>query len=351
MMSSIGDRIRGSRDQETKRLPGLSSSGGSVRGSGDEEVRRQQDMSSIGELIRDLSAELSQLKQNREVLEKLRRLSNSSGAGAGLGAGAGSVAGGGAGAEEGSGAGKKAGPGVGAGAGAGAGENPGAGAGAGIGGEAKTRIKEGAGAGPTFERGAGPAEVLERLRRHSFKESLFSSSPSPPRESPPRFTTYTQLKEKVHGRDQIQELGELRSRRHSTVLPPRSSLLEEQERRGRRHSSIHPVYELDEEEQEELYSETDLEEELSESGSELSCSSCSLLPTSSCSSCDELMSDPSSCDELWLLPQQVLAMDVDDLQASCPLPSSSQEDLRFARASPSKSTFWMYTVQGRLRAC
>ena len=28
----------------------------------------------------------------------------------------------------------------------------------------------------------------------------------------------------------------------------------------------------------------------------------------------ELMSDPSSCDELWLLPQQVLAMDVDLLQ-------------------------------------
>jgi len=195
--------------------------------------------------------------------------------------------------------------------------------------------------------------VLERLRRHSFKESLFSSSPSPPRESPPRFTTYTQQKEKLQKGAQIQELGELRSRRHSNILPPRSSLLEEQERKGRRHSSIQPVCELMEE-QEELYSETDLQEELSDSGSELSCSSCSVLPTSSlssCSSCDELMSDPSSCDELWLLPQQVLAMDVDDLQASCPLPSNSQEDLRFARASPSKSTFWMYTVQGRLRAC
>merc|ERR1711981_353566 len=73
----------------------------------------------------------------------------------------------------------------------------------------------------------------------------------------------------------------------------------------------------------------------------------------------ELMSDPSSCDELWLLPQQVLAMDVDLLQAELPLSRSSaaaedqrSEDLRFARASPSKSTFWMYSVvQGRLRSC
>lgn len=65
----------------------------------------------------------------------------------------------------------------------------------------------------------------------------------------------------------------------------------------------------------------------------------------------ELMSDPSACDELWLLPQQVLAMDVDLLQAELSMPSSSREGLRFARASPSKSTFWMYTVQGRLRAC
>merc|ERR1711874_798814 len=65
------------------------------------------------------------------------------------------------------------------------------------------------------------------------------------------------------------------------------------------------------------------------------------------SSESELMSDPSSCDELWLLPQQVLAMDVDLLQAELPLSRSSSEDLRpedlrFARASPSKSTFWMY---------
>merc|ERR1711972_957042 len=75
------------------------------------------------------------------------------------------------------------------------------------------------------------------------------------------------------------------------------------------------------------------------------------------SSESELMSDPSSCDELWLLPQQVLAMDVDLLQAELPLSRSSSEDLRpedlrFARASPSKSTFWMYSVvQGRLRSC
>merc|ERR1712083_1269438 len=75
------------------------------------------------------------------------------------------------------------------------------------------------------------------------------------------------------------------------------------------------------------------------------------------SSESELMSDPSSCDELWLLPQQVLAMDVDLLQAELPLSRSSTddlrpEDLRFARASPSKSTFWMYSVvQGRLRSC
>lgn len=71
----------------------------------------------------------------------------------------------------------------------------------------------------------------------------------------------------------------------------------------------------------------------------------------------ELMSDPSSCDELWLLPQQVLAIDVDLLQAELPLSRSSTEDLRpedlrFARASPSKSTFWMYSVvQRRLRSC
>merc|ERR1719490_138311 len=63
----------------------------------------------------------------------------------------------------------------------------------------------------------------------------------------------------------------------------------------------------------------------------------------------ELMSDPSSCDELWLLPQQVLAIDVDLLQAELPLSRSSTEDLRpedlrFARASPGKSTFWMYSV-------
>merc|ERR1712223_694330 len=77
------------------------------------------------------------------------------------------------------------------------------------------------------------------------------------------------------------------------------------------------------------------------------------------SSESELMSDPVSCDELWLLPQQVLAMDVDLLQAELPLSRSSaaaedqrSEDLRFARASPSKSTFWMYSVvQGRLRSC
>merc|ERR1712083_850380 len=77
------------------------------------------------------------------------------------------------------------------------------------------------------------------------------------------------------------------------------------------------------------------------------------------SSESELMSDLSSCDELWLLPQQVLAMDVDLLQAELPLSRSSaaaedqrSEDLRFARASPSKSTFWMYSVvQGRLRSC
>merc|ERR550532_2980267 len=41
----------------------------------------------------------------------------------------------------------------------------------------------------------------------------------------------------------------------------------------------------------------------------------------------ELMSDPSSCDELWLLPQQVLAIDVDLLQAELPLSRSSTEDL------------------------
>merc|ERR1712083_960540 len=75
------------------------------------------------------------------------------------------------------------------------------------------------------------------------------------------------------------------------------------------------------------------------------------------SSESELMSDPSSCHELWLLPQQVLAMDFDLLQAELPLSRSSTddlrpEDLRFARASPSKSTFWMYSVvQGRLRSC
>merc|ERR1712113_180003 len=75
------------------------------------------------------------------------------------------------------------------------------------------------------------------------------------------------------------------------------------------------------------------------------------------SSESELMSDPSSCDELWLLPQQVLAMDVDLLQAELPLSGTSAEDLRaedlrFARASPSKSTFWMYSVvHGRLRSC
>merc|ERR1712130_46045 len=59
----------------------------------------------------------------------------------------------------------------------------------------------------------------------------------------------------------------------------------------------------------------------------------------------------------WLLPQQVLAIDIDLLQAELPLSRSSTEDLRpedlrFARASPSKSTFWMYSVvQGRLRSC
>lgn len=65
----------------------------------------------------------------------------------------------------------------------------------------------------------------------------------------------------------------------------------------------------------------------------------------------ELMSDPSSCDELWLLPQQVLAMDVELLQEELSFSCSPRELLRFARASPSKSTFWMYSVQGRLRAC
>merc|ERR1712108_74311 len=48
----------------------------------------------------------------------------------------------------------------------------------------------------------------------------------------------------------------------------------------------------------------------------------------SMSSESESMSDPSSCDELWLLPQQVLAMDVDLLQAELPLSRSSSEDLR-----------------------
>jgi len=282
---------------------------------------REESVSAIGDLIKDLSAELEQLKQNRRVLESLRRHSTTT-------------------------------------------EAP----------PVMSKPPKGQNSGST---GGSRLPMMGEQRR---------------RNKPPRaeFTTYADLLETMctsRPNAATQRQRSPTSRRHSSVVLPTSSslLLRENSKPSRPKrfstsgsgsllsSSACPVVK-----EEEPACETYSCDQLVIKAKSLSCNSLdsasSHSPPSSTSSSlsssdsmadlgseqsseSELMSDPSSCDELWLLPQQVLAMDVDLLQAELPLSRSSSEDLRpedlrFARASPSKSTFWMYSVvQGRLRSC
>jgi len=269
---------------------------------------REESVSAIGDLIKDLSAELEQLKQNRRVLESLRRHSTT--------------------------------------------EKP----------PVMSKPPKGQNSGST---GGSTLLVAERRRKPSQKRS--------------EFTTYADLLETMCTRPSAAAHQQSPSRRHSSVVLPTSSSsqLRGESKRfstagGSLLSSASRVVQ-EEEPACETYSCDQLvtiTKSLSldslnsvSSHSPLSSSSPSLSSESMTdlgseqSTESELMSDPSSCDELWLLPQQVLAMDVDLLQAELPLSRSSTEDLRpedlrFARASPSKSTFWMYSVvQGRLRSC
>jgi len=278
---------------------------------------REESVSAIGDLIKDLSAELEQLKQNRRVLESLRRNSTS---------------------------------------------------------EAPPVISK-----PPKGQNSGSRLMMGELRRRK-----------PPR---PEFTTYADLLETMcTASPSATAHQQSPSRRHSSVvLPTASSLLraESKTSQPKRFStaggsllSSSACRVVKEKEEPVVARETYSCDQLVTITKSLSCNSLDSLvsesshsPPSSISpsmsyesesmtdlgseqsSESELMSDPSSCDELWLLPQQVLAMDVDLLQAELPLSRSSTEDLRpedlrFARASPSKSTFWMYSVvQGRLRSC
>merc|ERR1711874_168937 len=273
---------------------------------------REESVSAIGDLIKDLSAELEQLKQNRRVLESLRRNSTS---------------------------------------------------------EAPPVISK-----PPKGQNSGSRLMMGELRRRK-----------PPR---PEFTTYADLLETMSTASPSAAAHQQSpSRRHSSVvLPTYSSLLraESKPSQPKRLSTAggsllsssacrvvkekeEPVVTRETYSCDQLVTITkSLDSLVSESSHSPPSSISPSMSSESESMTDlgseqssesELMSDPSSCDELWLLPQQVLAMDVDLLQAELPLSRSSSEDLRpedlrFARASPSKSTFWMYSVvQGRLRSC
>merc|ERR1719397_388391 len=283
---------------------------------------REESVSAIGDLIKDLSAELEQLKQNRQVLESLRRHSTTT-------------------------------------------EAP----------PVMSKPPKGQNSGST---GGSRLPMMGEQRRRK-----------PPRAE---FTTYADLLETMctsPPNAATQRQRSPTSRRHSSVVLPTSSSLLMRENskpsRPKRFSTsgsgslLSSIAACPVVKEEEPACETYSCDQLVIKAKSLSCnsldsssshsppSSPSSSPSSSDSMADlgseqstsesELMSDPSSCDELWLLPQQVLAMDVDLLQAELPLSRSSTEDLRpedlrFARASPSKSTFWMYSVvQGRLRSC
>jgi len=279
---------------------------------------RDENVSAIGDLIKDLSAELEQLKENRRVLESLRRHSST---------------------------------------------------------EAPVMAK------PPKGQSSGGGVISDRVRR-------------PPARA--EFTTYADLLEtmcptsmpRAHRQSSSTAHRQpVTSRRHSSVVIPKTSSLVSNQQdinkklfptkrfsptRGSLIDNAFPLVKEEKEQMCETYSCDQLVTRRSLSVDSLdsatshspSSSKSSLSSTESISdtlsdlsSESELMSDPASCDELWLLPQQVLAMDVDVLQAELPLSGTSAEDLRaedlrFARASPSKSTFWMYSVvQGRLRSC
>merc|ERR1719367_1635683 len=280
---------------------------------------RDENVSAIGDLIKDLSAELEQLKQNRRVLESLRRHSST--------------------------------------------EKP-----------PNVMSKPPKGQNSTGSR----LTTAERRRKPPLRKA--------------EFTTYADLLSETMCSAPASAHRQSPSRRHSSVLLPTSSspLLRGEDSKPLQNkrfstnggsllsSSVCQVVREEEEPACETYSCDQLVTKVIKSLSCNSLNSCtsissqsppssspSLSPSESLTDLgseqsqteSELMSDPSSCDELWLLPQQVLAIDVDLLQAELPLSRSSTEDLRpedlrFARASPSKSTFWMYSVvQGRLRSC
>lgn len=279
---------------------------------------REESVSAIGDLIKDLSAELEQLKQNRRVLESLRRQSST--------------------------------------------EKP-----------PNVMSKPPKGQNSTGSR----LTTSERRRKAPLRKA--------------EFTTYADLLSETMCTP-ASAPRQSPSRRHSSVVLPTSSSplmrgVESKPLQPKRFStaggsllssSVCRVVREEEEPACETYSCDQLVTKVIKSLSCNSLNSCnsisshsppssspSLSPSESLTDLgseqsqteSELMSDPSSCDELWLLPQQVLAIDIDLLQAELPLSRSSTEDLRpedlrFARASPSKSTFWMYSVvQGRLRSC
>ena len=241
---------------------------------------REESVSAIGDLIKDLSAELEQLKQNRRVLESLRRHSST---------------------------------------------------------ETPVMSKP-----PKVESGMMTMGDCERQRKPpraefttyaDLLETICKSPSSETKRMSPSLETKRMLPSSAHRQSP--------SRRHSSVVLPASSLLRELKTESLKPSqakrfstsgsslfsrSACPV--VKEEEPCETYSCDQLviakSTSLDSLNSATSHSPPSSSPSLSTDSMDdlgseqsiesELMSDPSSCDELWLLPQQVLAMDVDLLQ-------------------------------------
>ena len=236
---------------------------------------RDESVSAIGDLIKDLSAELEQLKENRRVLESLRRHSST---------------------------------------------------------EAPVVAK------PPKGQSSGGGVISDRVRR-------------PPARA--EFTTYADLLETMcktstppahRQSSSTAHRQPVTSRRHSSVVIPKTSSLVSNQQdinkklfptkrfsptRGSLIGNAFPLVKEEKEQVFETYSCDQLVTRRSLSVDSLdsatshspSSSKSSLSSTESMSdtgsdlsSESELMSDPASCDELWLLPQQVLAMDVDLLQ-------------------------------------
>ena len=246
---------------------------------------REESVSAIGDLIKDLSAELEQLKQNRRVLESLRRHSTTE--------------------------------------------------------------------SPVMSKPPKVESRMMTMGESGIMGGRQTLGDCERQRKPPRaeFTTYADLLETMSmcksPSAEIKRLSpscahrQSPSRRHSSVVLPASSLLRELKTESLKPSqakrfstsgsslfsrSACPV--VKEEEPCETYSCDQLviakSTSLDSLNSGTSHSPPSSSPSLSTDSMDdlgseqsiesELMSDPSSCDELWLLPQQVLAMDVDLLQ-------------------------------------